>query len=172
LHPAIVHLPLGLAFVMPLLALAAAWAVWTGRARAGGWLAVVLLQALLLGAGVLAMQTGERDEERVQSVVPDVAMERHEAYAQQFIVTTAATLLVGGLVSLVRHRRAAAGVLMATTVVGTIVVAGAAIRVGHAGGQLVYTHNAGAVYSAGTIPVQNGRRSPAAERGVRQRADE
>jgi hypothetical protein len=35
---------------------------------------------------------------------------------------------------------------MLATVAGTVVVAAAAIRVGHAGGQLVYVHNAGAAY--------------------------
>ena len=31
LHPATVHLPLGLAFVIPLLAIGFLWALWTGR---------------------------------------------------------------------------------------------------------------------------------------------
>jgi hypothetical protein len=36
--------------------------------------------------------------------------------------------------------------MAAVTVVGSLVVGAAAIRVGHAGGQLVYAHNAGAAY--------------------------
>jgi hypothetical protein len=38
--------------------------------------------------------------------------------------------------------------MAAATVVGSLVVVAAAIRVGHAGGQLVYAHNAGAAYTA------------------------
>jgi hypothetical protein len=37
--------------------------------------------------------------------------------------------------------------LTAATVLGTFLVAGAAFRVGHAGGQLVYVHNAATAYS-------------------------
>jgi hypothetical protein len=33
-------------------------------------------------------------------------------------------------------------------VLGTLLVAAAAVRVGHAGGELVYAHNAGAAYSS------------------------
>jgi len=54
LHPAIVHLPLGLAVLMPFIAAGFAWAVWTGRVRPRAWAAVVLLQAVLVGAGVVA----------------------------------------------------------------------------------------------------------------------
>ena len=48
LHPAIVHLPLALAILMPLVATGFAWALWTGRMHPRAWLAVVAFQALLL----------------------------------------------------------------------------------------------------------------------------
>lgn len=149
LHPAVVHLPLGLAFVMPLLALAFAWALWTRRVRPRAWVAVVVLQALLLAAGLAAMKTGEREEDRVERVVPGQALERHEEYAEQFIWATGLTLLVAVFVLALR-RPAAARVALAATVAGTLVVAGSAIRLGHAGGQLVYVHNAGAAYLSST----------------------
>jgi uncharacterized membrane protein len=146
LHPAIVHLPLGLAFIIPLLALGFAWAMWTGRVRPRAWAAVVALQAMLLGGGLIAMNTGEREEERVEAVVPDAALEQHEAAAEQFVWATAATLLLAALVLVAPG--GAARLLTATTVLATMVVAAAAIRVGHAGGRLVYQHNAGAAYAA------------------------
>ena len=68
LHPAIVHLPLGLAFLMPALALGFGWALWTGRIRARAWIAIVALQAVLLGGGLAAMNTGEREEDRVETL--------------------------------------------------------------------------------------------------------
>ena len=149
LHPAIVHLPLGLAFVMPILAIGFAWALWTGRVRLRAWFVIVALQAVLLGAGLVAMNTGQREEDRVEAVVPDTALEQHEELAEQFVWATGGTLLLAGLVLVLRRPAAARG-LATATVLGTVLVTASAIRVGHAGGQLVYKHNAGAVYSTAT----------------------
>jgi len=147
LHPAIVHVPLGLAFVIPPLAAGFAWALWTGRIRPrGAWLAVVVLQTLLLGGGLLAMNTGERDEDRVERVVPDAAIERHEEYAEQFLLAVGLTLAAAVLVMAFR-KPAIARAMSVVTLAGSLVVVAAAIRVGHAGGQLVYSHNAGAAYT-------------------------
>lgn len=145
LHPAIVHLPLGLAFVLPVLATGFAWALWRGRVRPRAWVSIIALQAVLLGAGVLAMNTGQREGERVERVVPDAALEQHEEYAEQFVWATGMTLVVATLVVLFRQP-AIAHLLTLATVAGTLIVAGAAIRVGHAGGRLVYVHNAAAAY--------------------------
>lgn len=146
LHPAIVHLPLGLAFVMPALAIGFAWAVWTGRLQPRAWVAIVALQAVLLAGGLAAINTGEREEERVERVVPDASLERHEALATQFVVVTGATFAVA-LLALAFRRPNVRRALTAATSVGTVLVTVAAIRVGHAGGQLVYRDNAGAAYA-------------------------
>jgi hypothetical protein len=135
--------------VMPALAIGFVWALWTGRAHARSWAGIVALQAVLLGAGLVAMNTGEREEERVETVVPKGAISQHEADADQFVWATGGTLLLAALV-LVSPRTAATRALAITTVVGTVLVAASAIRVGHAGGRLVYVHNAGAAYSVST----------------------
>lgn len=131
---------------MPVLAAGYAWALWSGRLRPRSWTTIVALQAVLLGAGLVAMNTGEREEGRVDGVVPEAALERHEALAQQFVWATGAVLLLAAVV-LVARRPAAARALTVATVAGSIVVTASAMRVGHAGGQLVYEHNAGAAYS-------------------------
>lgn len=148
LHPALVHVPLALAFLLPAVILGFAWALWKERIRPRAWLAVVLLQAILLGAGLVALKTGQNEEERVESVVPEVALQTHEARAEQFVWMVGATLAVAALILVIR-RPEAVRALTALTVVGSFLVAGAALRVGHAGGQLVYVHNAGAAYGAG-----------------------
>jgi pimeloyl-ACP methyl ester carboxylesterase len=143
-----VHLPLGLAFVIPALAVGFAWALWKGRVRSrGAWIAVIALQVVLLGGGLVAMNTGEREEDRVERVVPDSAIERHEEYAEQFVWAAGLTLVTALLVPTFR-KPAVVHAMAALTVMGTLLVAAAAIRVGHAGGQLVYGHNAGAAYAA------------------------
>lgn len=150
LHPAVVHVPLGLAFIIPALAIGFAWAVWSGRVRLRAWIVIAGLQAVLFGAGLLAMNTGEREEDRVEAVVPDTALDRHEMYAEQFLWATGITLVLAGLVPVLRQR-AVSRVLMSATIAGSLVVAAAAVRVGHAGGQLVYVHNAGAAYAPGRV---------------------
>ena len=147
LHPAIVHLPLGLAFVIPALAAGFAWALWRGRVRPrGAWVAIIALQAVLLGGALVAMNTGEREEERVERTVPETAIERHEEYAEQFVWAVGLTLVAAVLV-LAFHTPALVHAMAAVTVIGSLVVLAAAIRVGHAGGHLVYAHNAGAAYA-------------------------
>jgi uncharacterized membrane protein len=160
LHPALVHVPLGLAFVLPALAIGFSWALWTGRTRSRAWLTIVLLQAVLLGAGLVALNTGQHEEERVEFTVPKAAIETHEAYAELFLWTTGGTLAVAAIVLFLRHP-VAIRTLTTVTVLGTFLVAGAALRVGHAGGQLVYVHNAGAAYvSASKASAQAGKDTP------------
>jgi uncharacterized membrane protein len=163
LHPALVHIPLGLAFLLPLLSLGFGWALWTGRCRPRAWLTIVLLQALLLGAGWLAMNAGEREEDRVEALVPKAAIEAHEEHADQFMWLTGMTLGLGVLV-LVARRPLPARALTVATVLGTFLVAGAAVRVGHSGGQLVYVHNAGAAYSQNQMKTtSDAKQKPAGE---------
>jgi hypothetical protein len=156
LHPAVVHLPLGLAFVMPVLAFGFTWALWTGRVHARGWITVVLFQALLLGGALAATNTGEREEDRVEAVVPHASLEQHEEYAEQFVRAVAVTLFMAALVLVFTRQTVSRGLALAT-IVGTLIVAASALRVGHAGGQLVYVHNAGAAYAGGAerAPARN-----------------
>lgn len=146
LHPAIVHLPLGLAILMPLVVSGFAWALWTGRVRPRAWVAVVAFQALLLGSGLVATRTGEAEEERVENVIQKSALHQHEAFADQFVWAAGFTLVLAGLVLLVRRPRAARA-LASAVVVSTLVVAALGLRVGHAGGQLVYVHGAASAYT-------------------------
>jgi hypothetical protein len=166
-----VHLPLGLAFIIPALAIGFAWALWTGRVRTRAWLVIVALQTVLLGAGLLAINTGQREEDRVEAVVSETAIEQHEELAEQFVWAAGITLLVAALVMAIGHPLAARA-LMVATVAGTAVVAASAIRVGHAGGQLVYAHNAGAAYASaapgGGAPQPGDQR----ERQKRERDDD
>ena len=81
-------------------------------------------------------------------MVPEAAIETHEGRAEQFLWITAITLAAASAVLIVR-RPAALQTLTAVTVLRTFLAAGAALRVGHAGGQLVYVHNAAAAYAPG-----------------------
>ncbi len=162
LHPAIVHLPLGLAIIVPLVALGLTVALWRGWLPKRSWIAVVALQALMLGSAVLAMNTGEGDEERVERVVTETAIETHEEAAEIFTWGAGIVLAMTIAVLLVRKvELARLGSVIATA--GTIAVALLAVRVGHAGGQLVYTHGAASAYATRASP---GGAAVAAEGGA------
>jgi len=151
LHPAVVHIPLGLAFVMPVLA--GLWVVRRFRGRLSGWAwaALLALQGILLTGGLVALQTGEADEERVEAVVPESALEAHESAATLFVVLIGVVLAVLVVAAVLRRTRAAVWLLLGGFV-GTLLVAGQAIRVGEAGGELVYQHDAGAAHRDATTP--------------------
>jgi mRNA-degrading endonuclease toxin of MazEF toxin-antitoxin module len=107
----------------------------------------VLLQALLLGSGLFAINTGGAEEERVEGIVQEGVLHQHEESAEQFVWVSGATLALAALVLVIR-RPAASRSIAAAVVVATVAVAGLGFRVGRAGGQLVYVHGAASAYSS------------------------
>ncbi len=132
----IVHLPLALAVLLPLLAAAALiswWRKWLPGRRV--WVLVLVLQAVLLATGVAALRTGEAEEDRVEPVVGERILEEHEESAEVFV--TAAGVVLGlcvlPLVAPGDGLRRGAAVIAAAA---TLVVAGLAVSTGKAGGEL------------------------------------
>jgi uncharacterized membrane protein len=146
LHPAIVHLPIGVAAVLPLVAVGVALALWRGWLDRRAWTLVVALQAITVAGGLVAMKSGEREEERVEEVVPERVLEAHEEAASVFVAAAAITLVLAASVFAVRRAGAVRG-LAAATATATFLVAALAFNVGHAGGELVYRHGAAATYT-------------------------
>lgn len=144
LHPAIVHIPIGLAFVLPLVATAVTWAVW--RRRGPRWAIGILfgLQLIVVAGGLAAMQTGEQDEERVERVVPERYIEQH-ADAGEAFVWGAGVAAALGLAALVLPG-ATMRWSMPLVVASTIVVLVLGWRAGERGGALVYEHGAAAAH--------------------------
>lgn len=139
LHPAVVHLPLALAMLVPLLAVGILWAIRAGKAPRSAWLLVVALQALLVGGALVALRTGESEEERIEERVAEARLEAHQSAAQQFTVVAAFTLALAGAALVAGRIRPRAGAVAAlATVAMSLVVAGLALRAGHRGGELVY----------------------------------
>jgi uncharacterized membrane protein len=133
-HPAVVHLPIGLALVLPLIAI---WIFWRHRAA---WSLVVLLLLLMAGAAQLAMFTGEGIEDSFKQEHPQPAakagLHEHEERAEALAQLAIAGLLVsaGGLWVPIRFRR----YLQLTTLCLVLILALQAVRTGHAGGELVW----------------------------------
>lgn len=145
LHPALVHLPLGLAMVLPALAIALMISVWRGWLPRRAWLGFVGLQLLLVGSGFAALQTGEADEETVEKLVSHEAMEAHEHAAKRFMLGGGVTLALAAATLAVAWRKERSTwllALMAASTVGSLAVATLAVATGSEGGELVYREGA------------------------------
>lgn len=144
-HPKVVHIPIALGVLMPLVASGVLLAWWRKWLPARSWVLVVALQALLLGSGIVALQTGESEEERVERVVPEQAIDEHEEAAEAFVYTSGAVLGVM-LLGLATSQRRTGLPFSALGTLGTLVVLGFGYQTGLAGGELVYRHGAASVY--------------------------
>lgn len=148
-HPIIVHFPVALAVLVPLLSVVASLAIARRWSTPTLWLSVIAGQALLVGSGMLALRTGEADEDRVERIVAETIIEQHEAAAQVFMVGGGVVLALAVAAWLWRNRDAGRWLRHLTTV-GTLAVAALAYRVGHSGGEIVYRHGGAAAFAAST----------------------
>ena len=146
LHPALVHVPLGLAFILPFLALACTVAWWKGWATKRAWAVIVVLQFVLLGAGLVVKQTGENESRVVRRIFPRGTIRSHSQAADWFVWGAGATLVIAGLGLALKDRKAQWAATAAT--VATFWVASIGVRVGHLGGVLVYQKGAAMIYTA------------------------
>jgi len=148
LHPAIVHMPLALSVLLPFAVIFAIWAVRDSARTRPVWAVVVALTAILAISARVAVLTGQDQEEKVEDVVPHDPFEEHEEAGEQLFVIAAVVLVLaaGGLMG-----GKVGDVARSLTVLGSVIVLVAALRVGKLGGELVYEHGAASAY-AGTTP--------------------
>jgi hypothetical protein len=151
LHPAVVHVPLGLALVMPVLLGGLVWAIVTNRLPGKAWLLGLLLQGVVLGAAGLALRTGEQDEDRVEDRVGEARIHAHERAAQAFTVAAGATFAVAAVALVLRNRRRPFALAGATSVLLSVGMLAFGIQAGQQGGALV--HGAPGL----TAPAQDGQ---------------
>ena len=144
LHPAVVHLPIALAVLIPLIAVVGIIAIAKDFAPARAWWLVVLLQLLLAGTTWFAMETGEEEEEQVEKVVAERHIEEHEEAAEWLLWTAGAGVLLMGS-GLLPDGRGRIGRLVGA--LASLVVLATAVRTGHLGGELVYRHGAASAYT-------------------------
>ena len=172
LHPLIVHMPIALTVLVPLFAFGALVMIKRGARPRRAWgLATGMLAALMLSAWV-ALQTGEREEEKVESVVAEAAIHTHEEAAELFLLTTGVVLVLAGA-GFLKGRPGA--VMRGVAAVGTVALVGAGWNVGSSGGKLVYREGAGAAYAT-TAGTQGGETreggQPVRDRGRGERDDD
>jgi uncharacterized membrane protein len=145
LHPAIVHFPIVLAFLLPLFAAGALLAIRRGARWRHAWALPVALSAALALSSWVAVETGESEEDRIEHVVPNQALDTHEEAAELFL-TLSGVLLAVTAAGLVGGRIGRSARLASTVGAAALVLAVA--RVGHTGGQLVYRYDAASAYAS------------------------
>jgi len=96
LHPAVVHFPIVLAVLLPVAAGVALVTIHRGARPLHAWLPVVALSLALTGSAWVAVQTGQNEEERVEAVVAESAIESHEEAAEVFLPMSGVLLLLVG----------------------------------------------------------------------------
>ncbi|MCC7052247.1 MAG: hypothetical protein IT355_03205 [Gemmatimonadaceae bacterium] len=135
LHPAIVHLPIAIAVLAPLFALAALWAIRRGITPRWAWSVPVALLAVLMVSGWAALQTGDADHERVEDRLGEQVVETHEEAAEAFLAFAGAVLGISAAGFLAGRAGSAARVI---GTVGTVALLAVGYNVGHTGGKLAY----------------------------------
>jgi uncharacterized membrane protein len=143
LHPMVVHFPIALVVMLPLFTLGALLAIRRGAAPRRVWAIPLAVAAALTLSGWVAVQTGEREEDRVEALVGESALHTHEAAAERFLVLSGVLLLVAGA-GLAGGTLGTAARLVATA--GSLGLVLAGVQVGGSGGDLVYRHGAASAY--------------------------
>ncbi len=144
LHPAIVHFPIVLVFLLPIFAIGALWTIRRGSAIRRAWAIPAAFSVALALSSWAAVQTGESQEDKVEDIVPGAAMDRHEDAADLFFK-------LSGVLVLVTAAGFAPGVIgrsaRIVAAVGAVGMVGLGANVGHSGGELVYIHGAASAYA-------------------------
>jgi uncharacterized membrane protein len=143
LHPAVVHFPVVIGFLLPIIVGGALWAIHRGAHTRRAWSIPVVAALILAASAWIAVETGEGQEDRVERVVGRQPLANHSELAETFLAVSAglAVIAVAGLVG-----GAGGRVARIVTAAGSLAVAVGATVVGHSGGQLVYRFGAAAAY--------------------------
>lgn len=158
-HPKLVHVPMALGVLMPLIAGGLLLAWWRGWLPRRGWFLAIALQAILVGSGVLALRSGEAEEERVERIVAERFIEEHEEAAEGFVWASGGVLAMMLLAAALGSRRSGLPTAAAATL-GTLLVLGLGYRTGQAGGKLVYQHGAAEAYTGAVTPSAHALTAP------------
>ena len=141
LHPALVHIPIGLCFSLPILTLVLLFFYKLKQLKKKGLLIIVILHALLFGSSLIAEETGEKDEHIVEQVINKEFIHNHEESAELFIKACLAVMILVGLLLILPIGRYS-NVAMTLILFSQLSLVFLAYRVGHSGGELVYKHGA------------------------------
>ncbi len=144
LHPILVHFPIALSFLLPILALVFAFFIKTKKMNSSMWAIIMGLHLFTVGMGYLSLETGETEEDTVVKIVDKDLIADHEKYAEIYVgVTVLATVL--SVVAFFIQANLQMYLQLANVVV-LVIAAFFAYETGEHGGELVYKHGAARAY--------------------------
>ncbi len=147
LHPALVHLPLAWSVLLPLVMAVALLAIRRGADPRQRWRFPVVLAAAVTLSAWAAVQAGEADGERIEERVDAAALEEHEEAGERFLFLSVVVLVITAAGFL---PASAGAVARPAGGVAAVLLLGAGLLAGHAGGELVYEHGAAAAHAEPT----------------------
>lgn len=144
LHPAVVHFPIVLTFILPFLILIFAFMIKANRMSSHGWLVIIGLQMIVTGMGYVSLETGETEEHNVEKVVAKKLIHEHEEAAEVFVGSTVLALALG--IAVFFLKKEFQFYIQIVIVLITIVSAYLAYKTGYLGGELAYRHGGASIY--------------------------
>ncbi|MCB0391814.1 MAG: hypothetical protein KDD58_11000 [Bdellovibrionales bacterium] len=138
LHPVAVHFPIVLGLLIPIASLSVFILIKLKYLDPRIWLLVVILSGLFFASAVVAVQTGEKDEHKVEEVVGHKVLETHEEHGEKIQWLALAVFLISITPLLLKKPTE----LQILTVIISSIVVYPLIETGHTGGELIYKHGA------------------------------
>jgi len=145
-HPMIVHFPLALTFILPILILVFAYLIKTNKMAPQGWLIIIGLQLAVVATGYMSLETGENEEDLVAKVLDKKLIHEHEEAAEIFVGSAVLGLVLSIGVFFIRNE-IQFPIKLAIAVIG-LLSCYLAFLAGSLGGELVYKHGAASAYEA------------------------
>lgn len=151
-HPSIVHFPIALTFILPVLILIFAFMIKSKKMTHQTWLIIIGLQLATTITGYISLDSGENEEERVEKVLEKKLIQEHEEAAEIFVGATVIALVLSVAAYFLRTE-IQFFVQLAICLV-SLVSCFLAYTTGKLGGELVYRHGAAGAYVRSSQPTE------------------
>jgi uncharacterized membrane protein len=154
-HPVMVHFPIALAFILPILILVFAFMIKSQKMSHHAWLVIIGLQIVTTVTGYVALDSGEKEEHAVEKVLDKKHIHHHEESAEIFVGSTVLALVIS--IAAFFLRKPIQFYLQLGTLLIALISCYLVYQTGHSGGELVYRYGAANAYGPiNTSPIQEG----------------